>query len=229
MKRRSTIELPEMQNLDYQMIQEYHNLAEFSRSMTREKVSESDSWYKTCNSNLDLITYQPWKESDLDIMDIVFIKWGNETECYNANDFRNFIQNDSMYAIGNGNIYLKIWPHNHHVLVDSIIKLLFSDRRYFKAKSSGKINVKNLSGNDSRVVETFELKESKQKSAKIIIPIPPPIINTSAIRYKVTTPKKSNRNWRLQKKLQRPKTPDSEIKRILASRRRAIKSDSDSE
>lgn len=137
----------------------------------QRKAIEKKSWHSVCNTPFDIISQTQWEDSDADNADIIFIKWGNNTECYDANTIKNVIkqldsiatewvknplasknipQNELKQGVGfipgKGELYVKLWPHNVHVPLESIKQLFYTDNRYFKAKSIGKKRLGNIKG-----------------------------------------------------------------------------------
>ncbi len=148
-------------------------------------------WHSVCNTPFDIISQTNWEENDVDNGDIIFIKWGNVTECYDANTIKTILKQINSIAIewvknprasdnipenelkqgvgfmpGKGQLYVKLWPHNVHVPLKSIKNLFFSNERYFIAKPKGKKRLGNIKG--TRGVSELHGQEPLEEIYEII-------------------------------------------------------------
>ena len=116
-----------------------------------------------CHEDINIISQQKWEDEDL--TDLIYIKWSNKrTDCYKADELRDYIASaETMIEwkgkednnTGHGwspNLekitreYISLYPLRKWVLIESIIMVLNSNKREFKAVKIGKGRLGNKQG-----------------------------------------------------------------------------------
>ena len=106
------------------------------------RVPLKGTWPQVCNSPSNYISGQVWNRASSADMDLITIRLGGTTECYDANDIRNWMTLDHVivYTFGadsrSQGLAVRVWPFNVLVEMYTLIRWLNSSQREFELSPS---------------------------------------------------------------------------------------------